>query len=574
MPRAPRPLRRVLPLLGLDLMLALTLALLAPGAAPAGQSRHGTHRARSHTSIAHGTCVLKRRKGSPRRSARHRKCAQGHTVRSGAALAKRTPSRARTKRTPRASGPTASPEPPAAPSPGAPPSPPAATSPPSEGAGAPLLPSGGVETDPIDPRYLTATPFGTSSFWIQPWRAYLDTWPASRLIESLGINFDVHPAQAEGTAQLLQDSGFKLARIGINWDSLSYEDPTQFVNEADIRTRLTALQRHGLRPLILLDANSTGPAPAKRVTLTTLSAAPAGAQSVTLSPASAAQVVAGKTGFDGLSFGGDPDILITSVRPGGLATLSRPLLHPLAAGEHRGATLLYAPFAAPTLPNGQPNPAFQETLAGWLSYVATVCREAASIFGPGGYDLEVWNELTFDSQFLNSEHYDSSTGTGSEEGEESTAGGEGTAGEEGATGEEGVQAEEGSKALESAETETDPEAEAPAPAPSKAQVTKAVVKALLAETVAYVRNPANGISPGVGISDGFADQTPFPSGAQAPLGLTALSKHLYNGPRSFPADYHERSIRPLNALGERDTLPKTSRPCSCPTSSRCSPSTT
>ncbi len=40
--------------------------------------------------------------------------------------------------------------------------------------------------------------------------------------------------------------------------------------------------------------------------------------------------------------------------------------------------------------------------------MATVCREAASIFGPGGYDLEVWNELTFDSQFLNSEHYYSS----------------------------------------------------------------------------------------------------------------------------------------------------------------------
>ncbi len=53
----------------------------------------------------------------------------------------------------------------------------------------------------------------------------------------------MHAAEAEGTAQLLQDSGFKLARIGINWDSLSYEDPTQFVNESDIRTRLAAL--HG-----------------------------------------------------------------------------------------------------------------------------------------------------------------------------------------------------------------------------------------------------------------------------------------------------------------------------------------
>jgi hypothetical protein len=68
-----------------------------------------------------------------------------------------------------------------------------------------------------------------------------------------------------------------------------------------------------------------------------------------------------------------------------------------------------------------------------------------------------------------------------------------------------------------------------------------------------VRNPANGISPGVGITDGFASQTPFPSGALAPAGLTALSKHPYAGPRTFPADYREQSIRPLDALGARDT---------------------
>ncbi len=361
--------------------------------------------------------------------------------------------------------------------------------------------SGGTVTDPIDPKYLTETPFGTTSFWIQPWRAYIDTWPASRLLESLGINFNVSAPQAEATAQLLQDSGFKLARIAINWDALSYDDPTQFSDEASVRTRLEALHRHGLRPLILLDANSEGPTPAKQVNLETVAEAPAGAQTVTLTPAAAAAVVPGKTGFDGLSFGGDPDILVDSVDPGDLATLSKPLPSALPAGEHKGATLLYAPFSAPTLPNGEPNPAFQETLAGWLSYVATVCKEAASIFGPEGYDLEVWNELSFGSQFLNAESYDTPEGT------------------------EGVSA-----------------------------ATREITKALLDETVAYVRNPANGIGPDVGISDGFASQTPFPSGANAPLGLTALSKHLYDGAKTFPAADQERSLIPLGALGERDTL--------------------
>jgi hypothetical protein len=355
-------------------------------------------------------------------------------------------------------------------------------------------------TDPIDPRYLTEVPFGRSSFWIQPWRAYLDTWPASRLLDSLGINFNVSPADAEATAQLLQDSGFKLARREIGWGSLSYSDPAEFSNEARIDTLLNALHNHGLRPLILLNANSGAPTPAKQAHLETLFTAPQGAQTVTLTPASAELVVPGKTGFDGLSFGGDPDILITSVGAGGLATLSRPLPAALPAGPHNGTTLLYAPFASPTLPNGESNPAFQETLAGWLRYVATVCRKAASIFGPEGYDLEIWNELGFGSQFLNSEHYY-------------------------------VPSEAGTPV-----------------------VTRAVVKALLDETVAYARNPANGIAPGVGITDGFASQTPFPSGEHTPPGLTALSKHPYAGLRVFPADYKEKKIVPVNALGERDTV--------------------
>jgi hypothetical protein len=355
--------------------------------------------------------------------------------------------------------------------------------------------------DPIDPRYLTDVPFGARSFWLQPWRAYLDTWPAARLREALGINFNVNDAEAEATARLLQDSGFKLARIEVNWSALSYEDPSQFVNEAHIRTRLEALRNHGLRPLILLNANSEAPVPAKRITLETTAAAVAGAQSVTLSPASAAAVVPGKSGFDQLSFGGDPDILITALGPDDTATLSKPLPSALPAGAHKGATLLYAPFEQPLLPGGQPNPAFRETLNGWLDYVGAVSRVAASVLGPEGYDLEVWNELSFGSQFLNAESYF----TPAVEGEESEA-------------------------------------------------TREITKALLAETVAYVRDPAHGISPAVGIADGFASQTPFPSGAQAPLGLSALSKHLYQGAKLFPAEYPTGAITAVSALGTADTV--------------------
>jgi hypothetical protein len=351
----------------------------------------------------------------------------------------------------------------------------------------------GVVRDPIDQRYLTEVPFGTSSFWIQPWRAYLDTWPASRLADALGINFNVTAAEAPDVARLLQESGFKLARIELSWNLLSYTDPTQFLDEPDIRRRLLALREHHLRPLILLNANSGGPGPAREVTLNTVSVAPRGARSVTLTPSSAAQVVPGKTGFDDVSFGGAPDILITALGSGGVAQLSRPLAAALPAGAHKGSTLRYAPFGAPKLPDGTANPAFQATLAGWLSYVATVNREAESIFGPGGYDFEVWNEFSFGSQFLEEENYYS---------------------------------------------------------PAREAGTGSTTEALLDATVAFLRDPANGVSPGVGISDGFASQTPFATGALLPAGITALSKHLYAAPENIPAEYKpEPGIKPLDAFG-------------------------
>ncbi len=424
-------------------------------------------------------------------------------------------------------------------------------------------------TDPIDSRFLTDLPFGSSSFWIQPWRAYLDTWPSSRLLDSLGINFNVGPTKAEATARLLQESGFTLARREIGWGSISYQEPTKILDESDIRTVLDAMHNHGLRPLIMLNANSGDPGPSKHLTLATTSTAPAGAQTVTLTPASAAAVVPGKTGFDGLTFGGEPDLLITSVGAGDVANLSEPLPSALAAGGHPGTTLLYAPFTRPTLPNGQPNPQFQATLAGWLSYVGTVCKLAASVFGPEGYDVEIWNELGFGSQFLNAEHYYSQSGEQAAESSSETGGQTEASGNAAAGGNAEASGNVAAGGEAEAQNDSEPEygaegGEVPEEL-TKGQVTLAVIKALLRETVTYMRNPANGIGPGVGITDGFASQSPFPSGAGTPLGLTALSKHPYAGLQSYPAAYAFQNIAPLNAFGEPDIEKGSATPFFLPT---------
>jgi hypothetical protein len=378
----------------------------------------------------------------------------------------------------------------------------------------PSFAGGEALTDAIDPRFLTYLPFGTTSFWIQPWRAYLDTWPASRLLNAIGVNFTGSGSDARAIAQLLGDSGFKLARKGIFWDAVSYEHPDQLRDPGKTAAALELLHEHGLRPLIVLDADSQAPGPSIRVSLQTTTPASAGAQTVQLSAASAAQVVPWKTGFDGLAFGGSPDVLITSVSPSGVASLSRPLGQALPAGAHGGTTLRYVPFESPTLPGGEPNPVFGETLDGWLQYVGAVSHEAASVLGPGGFDLEVWNELSFGSQYLNIEHY---------------------------------------------------EPAGPATKATKKATSKAIRRAILAATVAYVRNPANGLSPSVGVTDGFASQTPFPSGADAPVGLTALSKHPYVGAKSYPAAYNGRQSAPIDALGNRDTAANSLAPLFMPT---------
>jgi hypothetical protein len=374
-----------------------------------------------------------------------------------------------------------------------------------------------VAPKPIDFRYLSSVPFGRTSFWVQPWRAYLDTWPASRLLNAAGMNFTLRVPFDEGAAQLLQDSGFKLARVEIPWCALSYTNPTTFVHEAGVRARLASLHNHGLRPLIVLNANSEAPGPLKLVQLETVAEAPAGATTVTLSAASAASVVPYRTGFNALVWGGNPDVLITSVGPGNVATLSRPLHQALPAGSHGGTTLLYAPFQPPVLRSGKPNPDYQATLAGWLNYVKTISRIATEVVGPEGYDLEVWNELSFGSQFLDAEAYYGGPPPLEGEPESGIAG-------------------------------TEPETAVNHP-------WLRTIRQLLNDTVNYVRSPASGISSAVGITDGFASQTPFPSGAGAPLGMTALSKHPYTGgARPYPSTYDVSALRPVNALGFQDTV--------------------
>jgi hypothetical protein len=351
----------------------------------------------------------------------------------------------------------------------------------------------GLLQNPIDPNQQLAVAFEQRSHWLQPWRAYLDTFPASRLLSAIGVNFNVAPGEAEATARLLASAGIRRARVELSWGSFRYDDPTALAQPARYRTVLRALKRHGIRPLILLTTHHGLPTPVRVSDVTLEAPARTGATSVRLSPESATIVVPGRTGLDNVEdVYKAAEVLFTGVSPDGIATLSRPLTRDLPAGPQRAATLLYAPFQRP-VKGGSPNPAFEETFAGWLQYVDAATRVTREILGSADFDVEIWNELSFGSDFLDVNSY------------------------------------------------YEPDMDA-----GQGDVTDAVLR----RTVQFLREPGRGLG-SVGIANGFASQRPWDAGSTSPPGLTAISKHPYQGRRTFPDDRFDGSL-PLDAQGQPD----------------------
>lgn len=343
---------------------------------------------------------------------------------------------------------------------------------------------------PIEPEQQTKLAFPQRSHWLQPWRAYLDTQPASRVRAALGINFDVPPELADATARLLARSGFKRARIEIGWSEISLENPARLKNPEAVRTTIGALKRHGIRPLVLLNANHGAPGPTQLFDVVLTKPATAGARKVSLDRGSAAGVRAGRTGLNQ----GDKaaGILFTRVGRDGTAELSKPLPGALPAGPQKAATLGYAPFQRPKTAGGSPNRAFEATMRGWLDYVGAVTRETKSALGSDAFDVEVWNELSFGAEFLDAGTY----------------------------------------------------YERPPPGQGDQK------REILNRTVSWLRDPAHGVAK-VRIGDGFASQTPFAAGSTSPPGLTAIDKHPYPKLRQFPdEDQPTANQEPLDARGE------------------------
>lgn len=268
---------------------------------------------------------------------------------------------------------------------------------------------------PYEDRLQQQIPFGCTSYYLTPWRAYMDTHPASRFGRIQAVNWsDLSAPESEATMRLLAEAGFRSFRLEIGWGHFDFDDESQLSAREVERLKLVLplAKKYKLRPMILLNAHSGGPCPRRTVPVELAAAAPAGARELRLK-GGFAPFRTGRTGLNNqeqwVAF---PLITGLAPQPDGtvLAQLSAPLNRAVPAGKAELTELKYAPFSGDVLEDGTPNPEARETVDGWCRYVKHVTCAVRDILDSGdpedaGFDVEVWNEYSFGSQFVWERNY-------------------------------------------------------------------------------------------------------------------------------------------------------------------------
>lgn len=358
-----------------------------------------------------------------------------------------------------------------------------------------VAPGGAATTRPyINPTQFTSIPFGSHSHWLQPWRAYMETPPATRFLNGTGIQWNVNNSASPNlVAAMLARHGIRRVRIEVGWGDIDFDDENRLIPRKgnDLRDELLAFKRYGIRPLILLNSNQGLPCPMESFERTVEEDANEGDTTLVLDDVGRLEV--DYSGLSNLTGYWAAESLITDI-DGNTITLSKPLPRDIEAGTSVSmATLKYRPFEPPNFGG------YRETMDGWQRYVGTVARFVTGVLGTTqsrdkGFDMEIWNELTFGSDFLfvnkyyDEERYD--------------------------------------------------------------YVEDSILTNLIAETADYVEDHSADFQ-GVRLGNGFSNTIPWPASSLQPRRIHALGKHPYNGRKNYPEDEKE-DIR-INALGREDT---------------------
>lgn len=238
--------------------------------------------------------------------------------------------------------------------------------------------------------------WGERSFYRQPWRAFLETRSGYDFLQGIGVVYNVNSNDALA-ARTLAEAGFRSVRFEIGWGLMRW-DEAGFTNATRLQQVMRLFRKYGLRPTFLLNGHHGQPCPTQTTQRRVSGDVPTGATALRLDDVRG--LVPGRTGLSKLTGYRAAEVFLTRIEAAtGVCTLSRPLPVALRAGATvELATLKYRPL----FPVG--THAFEETAAGWTRYAIQVCRMARDA-GLQDYDLEIWNELTFGSDFLNINNY-------------------------------------------------------------------------------------------------------------------------------------------------------------------------
>ena len=220
----------------------------------------------------------------------------------------------------------------------------------------------------------------------------------------ININNTVAPEDVPALARLLSANGFTRARYEIGWGSIDYETG-ELENAASVRKTLAALKRYRIRPLILLNAHHGRPCPTRPLDVRVATAAKRGARRIRLDAATAKQVAPRRSGInapDGPGRGGP--VHSRRARRNG-----NPFEAAAARPGSRQPSRQHAPVravcTASTLRRqSQPGIRADAATAGFATSTPSPAMHVRCS-GDGNFDVEIWNELTFGSDFLYSDRY-------------------------------------------------------------------------------------------------------------------------------------------------------------------------
>lgn len=369
-------------------------------------------------------------------------------------------------------------------------------------------------------------PFGQRSYYLTPWRSYMDTWPASRYLDCMGVVLNyVKAEEIEAVAKILNEMGVRVGRIELGWGSFDYNNPTELKEKQKkhLLKMLEILAKYKIRPLILLNANAGNPCPSLGLRKKLLKPAKVGARQIIVNDSKG--ILPFYSGLEKQAYQKAypriikiEETLLDDGKKAAILHLSAPLQKEIKPSTIAITVQKYQPLGGTVFADGSVNKASQETLDGWMQYVKGICRMAKTGLGTegkedAGFDLEVWNEYTFGSQFLEEKKY------------------------------------------------YDPPRQFKAPISySKHGRTQIHQEVLLPMTVDYVNDPKNNC-PRVNVISGFSNQRPWESGSSMWPGQSGFSRHYYSGTgqKLISKDaLGKREIEngPLNALGTRSGTPK------------------